>query len=396
MDAIAEIIKDKTNEIINETVRHRRHFHMHPELSFMEYKTAEYICDYLDKHDIKYSRNLAGTGIIAWVDGEKRDGNVVALRAEMDALPITEESGLEYASVNNGIMHACGHDAHMAMLMSSISIIRDIRNTFGGKIAFIFQPGEELAPGGARMIMETKNFKNLNPDLVIAQHVLPELETGMTGFRPGKYMASSDEIHIIIQGRGGHAALPQQSSEQVYIGSELVTRLKETVNNYKSREPAIIGFGRFIAEGTTNVIPEKVNIKGTLRTFDEKARMTLKILIKDLCKETGLKYGVKVDLSIPDGYPVLVNSNEYVRTAMMYAQEINGKKTVKEIDRRMSSEDFAFYSQKYPVIFYRLGIKGKTEGISGLHTPGFTIDEKAMLTGVRTMSYLGVKFTGTC
>jgi len=226
--------------------------------------------------------------------------------------------------------------------------------------------------------------------------VLPELETGMTGFRQGKYMASSDEIHIVIHGRGGHAALPEHSSEQVYIGSELVTRLKETVNNYRSREPALIGFGRFIAEGTTNVIPEEVNIKGTLRTFDEKARKALKELISDLCKEIELKYRVKIELYIPDGYPVLVNSNEYVRTAIMYSKEINGEHMVKEIDRRMSSEDFAFYSQKYPVIFYRLGIKGKTEGMNGLHTPGFTLDEKAMLTGVRTLSYLGVKFTGTC
>ncbi len=396
MDAIAEIIRNKTNEIINETVRHRRHLHMHPELSFKEFETAEYICEYLDKHNIQYSRNLAGTGIIAWVNGEKSDGNIVALRAEMDALPIKEACGLEYASVNNGIMHACGHDAHMAMLMSSIIIIRDIRNEFGGKIVFIFQPGEEMAPGGARLLIETEILKNLNPDLVIAQHVLPELETGMTGFRAGIYMASSDEIHIVIHGRGGHAALPQQSSEQVYIGSELVTRLKETVNNYKSKEPTIIGFGRFIAEGTTNVIPEKVYIKGTLRTFDEKARKALKELISDVCKETELKYGVKTDLNIPDGYPVLVNSNEYVRAAIKHAKEINGEKNVKQIDRRMSSEDFAFYSQKYPVIFYRLGIKGDTGVISGLHTPGFALDEKAMLTGVRTLSYLGVKFTGTC
>ncbi|MBN1388488.1 MAG: amidohydrolase [Bacteroidales bacterium] len=396
MSFISEIIKDKANEIIDETIRLRRNLHMHPELSFKEYKTAEFICNYLDEHNIKYSKNLTGTGIIAWVNGGKNIGNTVALRAEMDALPIKESSGLEYASVNDGIMHACGHDAHMAMLMSAIIIIRDIREEFGGKIAFIFQPGEEMAPGGAKLLMETGIFKNLNPDLIIAQHVLPELETGMTGFRSGKYMASSDEIHISIYGRGGHAALPGQYSDQVLIGSELVTMLKEAANKYKTTEPALIGIGRFIAQGTTNIIPEEVHIQGTIRTFDEKLREQLKNHVAAICKETEQKYSVKIDLNIPDGYPVLVNSNDHIRKAVMLAKEINGEKMVKEIDRRMSSEDFAYYSQKYPVIFYRLGIRSKTEGMNGLHTPAFTIDEKAMLTGLRTLSYLGVKFTGTC
>lgn len=396
MDIIAEVIRDKANEIIDETIRLRRHFHMHPELSFKEFKTSEFICDYLDELNIKYTKDLAGKGIIAWVNGDKIGGKVVALRAEMDALPIKESNGLEYASINDGIMHACGHDAHMAMLMSSINIIKDIRKEFGGRIAFIFQPGEEVAPGGAKLLMETENFRNLNPDLLIAQHVLPELEMGMTGFRPGKYMASSDEIHIRIHGRGGHAALPEQSSDQVLIGSELVTRIKKAVNKYRTTEPALIGIGRFIAEGTTNIIPEEVHIQGTIRTFDEKIREELKKHIAVLCKETEKKYKVKIDLHIPDGYPVLVNSNEHIRTAVILAKEINGEKMVKEIDRRMSSEDFAHYSQKYPVIFYRLGIRSKTEGMNGLHTPGFTINEKSMLTGVRTLSYLGVKFTGTC
>ena len=395
MNSIAEKITERANEIINKTVRLRRHFHMYPELSFKEYKTSEFICNYLDEHNIEYHKNLAGTGIIAWVNGEKGDGNVIALRAELDALPLKEASGLEYSSVNGGIMHACGHDAHMAMLMSAIIIIRDIRNEFGGKVAFIFQPGEELAPGGARLLMETKTFKDLNPDLVIAQHVLPELETGMTGFRPGKYMASSDEIHISIRGRGGHAALPEQSSDQVLIGSELVVRLKEAVNNYGTHEPVVLGIGSFIAAGTTNIIPEEVTIQGTIRTFDEAVRKDLKKRVADICKETKDKYGVHIDLKIPDGYPVLVNNNESVRRAVVLAKEINGGKMVKELNRRMSSEDFAFYSQKYPAVFYRLGIRSKTEGINGLHTAGFTLDEKAMITGIRTLCYLGVKFTET-
>ena len=394
MDNIAKIITRKAVEIFDETVELRRHFHKHPELSHKEHKTSEFICNYLDKHKIDYERNLAGTGIIAWVNGNKGKGNVIALRAEMDALPIEENTSLDYSSINEGIMHACGHDAHMAMLMSVIIIIRDIYNGFGGRIAFIFQPGEEIAPGGAKLLMQTQVFRNLNPDLLIAQHVLPDLETGITGFRAGKYMASSDEIHIHITGRGGHAALQDQYTDQVMIGSELVMRLKETVNDYRKDEPLVVKIGRFTANGSTNIIPEEVTLKGTIRTFDENVRKDLKNIVGDVCKYIQDKYGVKVDLNLPDGYPALTNSEKHVKRSIGLVKEINGVKMVREIDRRMSSEDFAYYSQGYPVVFYRLGIRSDTEGIHGLHTPKFTIDEKAMLTGVRTLSYLGVKFTG--
>lgn len=313
MDKIAEIITQRADEIFDETVRLRRHFHMYPELSFKEYKTSEFICGFLNDHKIDYIKDLAGTGIIAWVNGKGGKGKVIMLRAEMDALPIIESTALDYASKNRGIMHACGHDAHMAMLMSSIRIIKDIRNEFGGRIAFIFQPGEEVAPGGAKLLMETQAFKDLEPDLIIAQHVLPELETGMTGFRPGKYMASSDELHISIKGRGGHAALPGQGTDQVRIGSELVMRLKDTVNDYRSDELPVVGIGRFTAEGSANIIPEEVQIQGTIRTFNEKVREDLKKKLSSVCTHIQNKYGVHVNLKIPDGYPVLVNSYEHAK-----------------------------------------------------------------------------------
>ncbi|MDT8401814.1 MAG: M20 family metallopeptidase [Bacteroidales bacterium] len=393
MDKIAKIITQRADEIFDETVRLRRHFHMYPELSFKEAKTADFICSFLDANKIDYIKDLAGTGIIAWVNGQGGTGRVVVLRAEMDALPIHESTTLEYASKNRGIMHACGHDAHMAMLLSSIKIIKAVSSEFGGRIGFIFQPGEEVAPGGAKLLMKTQAFRDLKPDLIIAQHVLPELETGMTGFRPGKYMASSDELHISIHGRGGHAALPGQSTDQVGIGSELVMRLKDTVNDYPENELPVIGIGHFSAEGTTNIIPEEIQIKGTLRTFDEKVREDLKKRVRAVCTYIQNTYGVEVNLEIPDGYPVLLNNHDYVKRSVELAGIINGEEMVKEVDRRMSSEDFAFYSQKYPAVFFRLGVKSITEGMKGLHTPGFTIDEKAMLTGMRTLSYLGLKFT---
>lgn len=393
MDKLAEIITQKAAALYNETVRLRRHFHMYPELSFKEYKTSEFIAGFLDEHKIDYVRNVAGTGIIAWVKGKGKEGRLIMLRAEMDALPVNENTGLEYASKNSGVMHACGHDAHMAMLMSSIIIINDIRKQFKGRIAFIFQPGEEVAPGGAKALMNTETFRNLNPDLIIAQHVLPELETGMTGFRAGKYMASSDELHISIHGRGGHAALPGHSTDQVRIGSELVMRLKDTADEYMHGEVPVLGIGRFIAGGTTNIIPESVQIQGTIRTFDEEIRQDLKNKVAAVCAYIQNKYGVEVKLDIPEGYPVLVNSHEHVKKAFRMAGSLNGENMVVKVKARMSSEDFAWYSQKYPAVFYRLGIKGKAEGGKGLHTPDFTIDEEAMLTGLKTLAYLGVSFT---
>ena len=393
MDKLQVIIKKKASILLDETIRLRRHFHMYPELSFREKKTADFICSYLDDKNIEYINNLADTGIIAWINGSKGDGIVVALRAELDALPLIEKTGLEYSSRNEGVMHACGHDAHLAILLSSASIIKDINNEFGGTIVFIFQPGEEMAPGGARLLMETKAFKDIKPDLLIAQHVLPGLKSGMTGFKPGIYMASSDEIHIKVKGRGGHAALPDESSDQVRIGSELVVKLKKKIDDYPTDKPLVLGIGRFIADGATNVIPPEVFIQGTIRTFDEIVRSDIKKIVEEECKNTAERYKVSIDLKIPDGYPVLENSVEYVMRAFDLAGEINGKKMVTKLDRRMSSEDFAYFSQKYPVVFYRLGISNESEGKNGLHTSNFTLDEKAMMTGVRTLSYLGLKLT---
>ncbi|MEE4213752.1 MAG: M20 family metallopeptidase [Bacteroidales bacterium] len=393
MDKIAEIITRRAEEIFDETLRLRRHFHMYPEISFREFETSQFISAFLESNEIEYVKNIAGTGIIAWVNGQKGKGKVVALRAEMDALQISEKTSLDYKSKNKGLMHACGHDAHMAMLMSAIIIIKEIRSEFGGRVAFIFQPGEEMAPGGAKLMMDTQDFRKLDPDLIIAQHVLPELDAGKTGFAAGKYMASSDEIHISILGRGGHAALSDQNSDQVLIGSELVMTLGEIVNEYRSDEATVLRIGRFIAAGSTNIIPEEASLQGTIRTFDEKARASIKERVRTACRQIGDKYGVEVKLHLPDGYPVLVNSTEHVNISFELARSINGERMVEKLGPRMSSEDFAFYSQKYPVVFYRLGVRNKSKQISPLHSPGFVIDEKAMLTGTRTLTYLGVKFT---
>ncbi|MCF8223430.1 MAG: amidohydrolase [Bacteroidales bacterium] len=393
MNRLAEIIKHRANEIFNETIDLRRHLHMYPELSYMEKETSLFIARYLKKHKIKYSGNLAGYGLIATIEGRKKGNKVIALRAELDALPLPEESGLDYSSRNKGLMHACGHDAHMAMLMSTAKVINDLRDEFGGTIAFIFQPAEELAPGGAIKLMKTPEFLELNPDLIIAQHVLPELESGKTGFREGIYMASSDELHINIKGTGGHAALPSNSTDQVLAGSELVVELKKLPQQYYPEKPIVIGIGRFIAEGATNIIPEKAEIKGTLRTFDENIRKEMHRRINDTCSRISGKYHTGIDLHIPGGYPVLVNNENFTRASVLLAKEINGDNNVVALETRMSSEDFAHYSGSYPSVFYRLGIAAGKEGRKGLHSPGFTLDEKALETGVRTLTYLALSFT---
>ncbi len=392
MNSIAELIKKGAREIINEAVKIRRHIHMYPELSFREYNTSKYICEFLDKNSIDYIDKVGGTGIIAWIEGQQGNGKTIALRSELDALPIEEKSGLEFESRNRGVMHACGHDAHTAMLMASAKLLNALRPHIQGRIVFIFQPGEELAPGGASLLMKEEAFRKMNINLIIAQHILPDFETGLLGFRGGIYMASSDEIHINIKGLGGHAALPGHSTDQVLAGSTLVTRLKEKAPGLIKDKEAVLAIGRFIADGATNIIPSVVNIQGTIRTFDENLRTQLKKMVSDECDSIRKEFGVETDTDLPDGYPVLINSEEYTMKSVELAGMINGKENIRLLDKRMSSEDFAFYSREFPTVFYRLGIRSDKEGMHGLHTPSFTIDEKAMITGIRTICYLAVRF----
>ncbi len=390
MPDIRSVLNNKAEELYKEAVRLRRHFHLNPELSFKEFKTAAYICDYLNNLDIKYTSGITGTGIFAHVKGEKGKGPIIALRAELDALPITELTGAAYASKNHGVMHACGHDSHMAMLLSVLKLLNSIRNQLTGEFLFIFQPGEELAPGGASLIMKEGTLKKLNPDIIIAQHVLPDLESGKLGYRPGKYMASSDELYFKLRGKGGHSAIPDKSTDQVYIASQLVCRLKESAAKLPQ---LVLGIGRFIAEGATNVVPETVEITGTVRTFDEELRKEFHNTIISHCKNIAKESGIIIDPIIKPGYPVLVNDRTGTEKALKVSRSFFGEANVKELQQRMSSEDFSFYSSDFPVVFYRLGIKTHDEK-GGLHTPGFDINEPAMITGITNMCLLALTFSG--
>jgi amidohydrolase len=394
MPGIKDIILKRAAEIFSETVTLRRHFHKFPELSYQETATASFISGWLKENGFEFRSGITGTGIIATINGKGSGNKVIAVRAEMDALPITERNSFEFISSNNGKMHACGHDAHMAMLLSSAKLLNELKDSFGGKILLIFQPGEEKSPGGARLIIESGALDDPKPDLIIAQHILPELETGKVGYKPGRYMASCDEIYITVKGRGGHAALPGLTTDQIYIASSLVIRLKDTMLKQQNinKIPTVLGIGRIIGDGATNVIPEKVEIAGTFRTFDEKWRAEALELIKSVAGETAAEFGVAIEVNIAEGYPVLVNDEKLTSDAITLSKELLGEDKTETYDIRMSSDDFSFYSVLAPSLYYRVGIKKKDTEMKKLHTSDFDIDEEGMRTGVANLSWLVYNF----
>ena len=389
-----EYILDISAGLRDEVIRLRRYFHSHPELSYQEIGTAAYICEWLKKNDIEYRRGIAGTGVIGMIKGSGEGSKIVAVRAEMDALPINEKNNLPFASINSGKMHACGHDAHMAMAMGTALIFNKIRDSFGGTVLFIFQPGEEKSPGGAKLVIESGALTNPAPDIFIAQHILPELETGMVGYRAGRYMASCDEIYITVTGKGGHAALPALTTDQIYIASSLVVRLREKMKEAieKKNIPTVLGIGRISGEGATNVIPDKVFISGTFRTFDERWRAEGLELIRSVAAATANEFKVDIDVNIAEGYPVLINDENLTEKAVELSSELLGKEMIEKYDIRMSSDDFSFYSAIAPSLYYRVGVKKKDSIMRKLHTAEFDIDEDSLQTGVANLSWLVYNF----
>lgn len=389
---LREHILREAESLLPEIVEIRRHIHQHPELSYAEYETAAFISSKLDTMGIEHRTGIAGTGIVGFIRGEAAGrGLTIGLRADMDALPISEAGASEYHSRNEGVMHACGHDAHVAMLIGAAGIIKSLRKEFAGTVLLVFQPGEEKAPGGARMMIETGIFRNFNPDMFIAQHILPDMQSGTVGFHAGPYLASCDEIYITVAGRGGHAAQPSQYTDQIYIASELVISLKDTVaEKSKGQAATILGIGKITGMGATNVIPEKVEIACTFRTFDERWRKEAKEIIRKTASEIARKRGVSIDVNIVEGYPVLVNNEPLTNRAGELSRQLLGDAKVKEVPDRMSSEDFSFFAEKYPSFLFRLGITPDGEKMRPAHTPYFDLDESSMATGTATMAWLAL------
>jgi amidohydrolase len=386
---IKEKIKELAEKYLPEITQVRRHLHANPELSFEEYNTSKFIASKLEEFGIPYKDGIVKTGILATIQGRQsspdRDGAApcIALRADMDALPITEANEVEYKSKNNGVMHACGHD------LGAAKVLNELKNEFSGTVKLIFQPGEEKAPGGALLMIREGVLENPKPSSIVALHVFASLEAGKVGFRNGKYMASTDEIYLTVKGKGGHAAMRGTYVNPLILASEILLALENKFSDCKI--PTVLAFGRMHAKGTTNVIPDKVEIDGTLRTLDEVWRKEAHGLIRKIASSQAISRGGACDVSITDGYPALVNDVETTTKAKKYAEEFLGMENVTELELRMTGEDFSFFAQKIPACFYRLGIGNVRKNIlSEVHTSTFDIDESALKTGMGLTAWIAL------
>ena len=384
-------IKEQAESIFDEVVSIRRHLHKTPELSFKEHKTSAYIKSVLSAWNIPFIEDIADTGIVVLLKGNNSNSKTIALRADFDALPIIEQNDVDYCSVNNGVMHACGHDAHTASLLGAISILNTLKEEWEGSVKFIFQPAEEMLPGGAQQMIKEGVLESPNVEKMFGQHVFPDLEVGKVGFRAGKYMASTDELHITIKGKGGHAALPENYNNPLLAAAKLITALEEYSIKEKDR-PCVLAIGFIEGLGSTNVIPEEVKFKGTLRAMDEDFRVMTHEKLLAIANTIAETYSLTIDFDIRKGYPCLVNDEEVTKKSVIFAKEYMGAENVIDLPIRMTAEDFAYYSHHVPCCFYRLGTANKSKGIiHGLHTSRFNIDEASLKVGMGLIAYLAIK-----
>lgn len=384
-------IKQLAEKIFNDVLDIRRHIHKNPELSFKEYKTSAYIKSILTCWRIPFTEGIADTGIVVLIEGNNPNSKVVALRADFDALPIIEENDAEYCSQNHGVMHACGHDAHTASLLGAIRILHALRQEWEGTIKCIFQPAEEQYPGGAQQMIKEGVLENPKVQKMFGQHVFPDLDVGKVGFFAGRYMASADEIEITVIGSGGHAALPKTYNNPIVASAKLITSLENHFLKYRNI-PAVFAIGFVKANGYCNVIPDQVELRGTFRTIDEEFRSLAHLHMQQIAKEISVEYALQVDFKVHQGYPSLYNDENLTNQAIKYAREYMGNNQVVELSLRMTAEDFAYYGNKVPSCFYRLGTANKVKSTRyGLHTSKFDIDEEALKTGMGLMAYLAIR-----
>lgn len=390
---LIDLIKQKASALQPELIAIRRHLHMHPELSMQEMETSAFIRKKLSEYDISFTSGIAVHGIVGLIKGKNPESRTIALRADMDALPIIEKNQVDYCSQNPGVMHACGHDVHMTSLLGAAKILNEIKDHFEGTIKLIFQPSEERFPGGASMMIKEGVLENPAPQKMFGQHVLPTLEAGKVGMKPGKYMASTDEVYLTVKGKGGHGATPELNVDPVLIAAHILVALQQIVSrNAPPQLPAVLSFGRFIAEGRTNIIPNEVKLDGTLRTFDEKWRAEAHEKITLMATSIAEGMGGKCEVFIDKGYPFLVNDDAVTAEARQFAVEYLGEDNVVDLDLRMTAEDFAYFSQQVPSCFYRLGIRNENRGIiHNLHTDQFDVDETSLETGAGLMAWMAVR-----
>jgi hippurate hydrolase len=370
--------------------RIRRYIHQHPELSFQEHHTATFISEQLTAWGISHTTGIAGTGIVGVLEGRTPGARCIAIRAELDALPIVEANDVPYKSAQEGLMHACGHDVHATCLLGVLRILATYKTEWEGRIKFIFQPGEEQHPGGGSLMIAEGVLNHPKVDAIFGLHVYPHLPAGTVGFRAGQYMASTDEIHITIRGKGGHAALPHQTIDPIAIAAQVVTSLQQVVSRKSNPvSPCVLSFGRISGGTVNNVIPDTVELSGTLRTMDEGWRANAHALIQDIVDGICKSFGATADIHIPRGYPSLFNDPALTAAASGWAAEYLGAGQVKPLELRMTADDFAFYSHKVPGCYFRIGTNaGGKAFTTSVHNPHFDIDESAMVTAIGAMSWL--------
>ncbi len=393
------MLKDKirqlAQDIHTEVIGNRRHLHANPELSFEEYETFAFVKSKLDELGISYQK-MADTGIVALITGSKPSTSVVALRADMDALPILEANDVPYRSTKAGVMHACGHDVHTSSLLGTAKILTELKDEFAGTVKLIFQPAEERLPGGANLMIKEGVLENPKPQAVIGQHVMPLIESGKVGFRAGKYMASTDELYVTVHGKGGHGAQPQQNIDPVLITAHIIVALQQIISRVADpKMPSVLSFGKVIANGATNVIPNEVKLEGTFRTMDEEWRGQAHEKMKKMAEGIAEAMGGSCDFNIMRGYPFLINEEKLTANTRAHAEEYLGKENVLDLDIWMAAEDFAYYSQVSDACFYRLGTGNEARGItSSVHTPTFDVDEDSLKLSTGLMTYIALKQLG--
>lgn len=386
----ASIFNTLSQTLFPELKSIREHLHSHPELSFEEYETSKFIKKKLEQWNISYSEGWVKTGIVAHIKGEKGTSSKrIAIRADIDALPIMEENQSSYRSQNNNCMHACGHDVHTTSVLGAAYILNELKKDWSGEVIFIFQPGEEKLPGGAKGMLEEGALGSPLPDAILGLHVEPMMKIGDLGFKAGKYMASGDEVYIEIKGEGGHAAAPHKHADTVSIAAHLLVELQQVVSRLTPPEiPTVLTFGKVIADGATNVIPSKVLIEGTFRTFDENWRKQAHKKIKDIAAGMASAFEVEINVNIVGGYPVLNNDKALTKNVKRFGIDLLGKDHIENLSIRMSAEDFSEYSQHMPACFYRLGVRNEEKNIIyPVHHPRFDADEEAVRYGAMSLSY---------
>lgn len=387
---IQNIITQKSVDLFEKVKGYREHLHKHPELSYKEYNTMAFVSEVLTKLGIQHETGIGDTGVVAMIYGDHHSQNqeCIGLRADLDALPILEENDVNYKSTVDGIMHACGHDVHTSILLGAAEILQELRNELPQPVKLIFQPGEEKNPGGATYMIRDGVLKNPIVKEMYALHVFPDMQTGNVGFREGIYMASCDEIYVTIHGKGGHGATPHNTIDPIMIGATIITSIQQIVSRKcDPTVPCVLSFGHFEGLGATNVIPSKVHLKGTFRTMNEAWRKEAWELIKTQIRLITESQGGTADVEISVGYPYLENNPSITQGLKSKAIQMLGETHVEDLPIRMTSEDFAYYSQEIPVCFFRLGVRNEAKGIVyGVHHPKFNIEPEALKTGMQIIS----------